>query len=179
MDKIIKFNQRGKSAAWVVAIEASRVVGHGKRGDTREVAKALSRSVDTIEKLARAGRMYISFRAMFPTNENYRYLAVARKVLSIKHFAVLGRYYENAQDSFFPMTDEEAMNYLFNATHLRDSAATLEARLRVHHVKNIPEWGVVAKSIANKLPGLINSIGVPEEVRWAAKMLLEFIKDAK
>ncbi len=179
MDKIIRFDQKGKSAAWVVAIEASRIVGNGKPGQTREVAKALSRSVDTIEKMARAGRMYIAFRGMFSDNENYHYLAVSRKVLSIKHFAVLGRYYENSQESFFPMADTQAMDYLFNATKNKDSAATLDARLRHHHVKNIPEWGTVAKSIGNKLPGLINSLHVPESVRWAAQMLLEFIKDER
>ncbi len=178
-ERAVSAYKEGERMRWKFTIYAMRVVKDGKHGTTQTLAKQINRSVDTVERFARAGRMYAVLRSqeVFGSNEHYHYLATARQVLSLKHFAVLGKFWENTTNSFYPMELVDLKDYLIKVVMESWSAGKLETTLREKYTREVPQWQAVARSMRNSLTGLINSLGVPEQIRWAAQMLQEFISE--
>jgi len=82
--------RHGSAALWRACFAANVAVGSYQNGETRALAQALGRSVDTVESMARAARCYLALAAEFRgVPEMLTALRLARQRLYYSHFAEL------------------------------------------------------------------------------------------
>jgi len=104
------------------------VVGNYERGATRDLAKGLGVSVDYVERLAKAGVAYRTFRKFRPGSEDGR-------LASPKHFYTMWDLWQE-----FEFSPREAAEQLRTAVQEGSSAETLATFVRGEHEEQGQEW---------------------------------------
>lgn len=162
--------KQGESARWLVADEAALVVGQYANGATQEIADALVVSVDTIERLARAGRAWKCIKQRVDDS-------VALRNLSTSYFDAVGKCVENGLLDW-----SDAYEWLMDCLQDRWTIEKFRAQLPSKSEPN--DYRKTCESYAKKIDyDLITApfLGVDEtkavKVRRAAMLLKGRMKD--
>jgi len=176
----IAAGRKSDAAKWVGCFWASRVVGRYERGATQALAREMSYSVDTLQNMARAYRMYSECRAAFKGRR--KLISNLRKIRQSLPYGVFA-----ATDK--RMADSPALEIL---------AELMTAKSEGASARDIPgpdrdyapsctnggigdEWGGELDQLRLKLISLIDRVppAVRPFIRAAADALVDALASAK
>lgn len=134
--------RRGDGCRWRAAFAAAVVVGRYERGATLALARDLNRSVDSVERLARAAVTYLALHRLLANVPNLpERLRKLRRELPVSHFERVGRQMQNDMPALeaFAQLDTAAeggasAESLSSNGHIPSILAELD-RLMARHVR--------------------------------------------
>lgn len=130
--RAIRYSQAGNSAHLAACLAVWREMS---RNRTLALASDLARSVDTIERMGRAGMTYVSLRKMCGRDKlRLAILRDARCQLYYTHFEILGRYWFK-----YEFDIDTAMNYLSDTLEHRYSTRALAEALAADYRSVAPD----------------------------------------
>lgn len=116
--------QKGNRHQWVTAFYAARVVGNLRKGETLALAHDINKSVDTVERLAKASLAYrFLFRQVAADTICRNKLREARRRLGYSHFACAWKALTREVDPL------EVMAELFTCVDVGAGVRVLDAAL--------------------------------------------------
>jgi len=177
--QFVKFYQAGRSSRWTAAFFAAQIVGTYD-GRTKELAKGLCVSEDTIEALARAAITYRSLKigarnmGLEPggTLDIFRAVTELRSKLSVSHWAAAGR--------LVVSRDLEALEIFSILQWAAENGASVRAMLAQVGESEHPEPRIASlvRSLIVKMQDLAVRTDAPALLhKWAATQS-EFLQKA-
>lgn len=162
-------NRRGERFKWVTCLHIAGVVGSGADGKTVALANDLALSVDSLEKMAMAYKMYSTIRRYPVRSDQFHSMLEVRDRLSIKHFWTISQLWRRYE---FDPTD--LVDYLVTAAENGASVETMRMAVVGENEADYKNgWKqLLSRSVSNLLK-VTEDYSVPLEIRDLTNVYLQ------